>query len=225
MPFGTKSPSISGSTKMHSPRFIWLALPLLTRAICDCGFSVSGHGDEAQEVVFTDILETDFTTVKDISTDQEWIRQQFRVSPDEGRGEFGKAFMTVNVDTRPEESNEDGALESDRSLSLHVGKDLDRSAVPGAEIDSARLDLHWGSYRAALRTTKVNGTCAAFFWVRLVQSVFSISDLSAEKPDRACYCDEAYETDHADQSISTIHKRSTLNSFHASLNRPKDFIP
>lgn len=46
--------------------------------------------------------------------------------------------------------------------------------VPVAEMDSARTDLLWGSYRAAIKLTLVPGTCSSFFWVRT--STWSSSD-------------------------------------------------
>ncbi|KAK3692663.1 concanavalin A-like lectin/glucanase domain-containing protein [Podospora appendiculata] len=36
--------------------------------------------------------------------------------------------------------------------------------VSGAEVDSSRLDLSYGTFRALMKMSSVPGTCAAFFW-------------------------------------------------------------
>lgn len=43
--------------------------------------------------------------------------------------------------------------------------------VDMGQIDSARMDLLWGSYRASLKLPAINGTCSAFFWVCSITSV------------------------------------------------------
>ncbi|KAH6850124.1 glycoside hydrolase family 16 protein [Chaetomium sp. MPI-CAGE-AT-0009] len=36
--------------------------------------------------------------------------------------------------------------------------------VSVAELDTERLDLWWGTFRAMMKVSRVGGTCAAFFW-------------------------------------------------------------
>ncbi|KAL2164094.1 hypothetical protein VTH06DRAFT_3308 [Thermothelomyces fergusii] len=36
--------------------------------------------------------------------------------------------------------------------------------VPVAELDTRRLDMMWGTFRAMMKVSPVAGTCAAFFW-------------------------------------------------------------
>ena len=113
-----------------------------------------------------DLLETDFTHVKDISQNPDWIRQQFNVTAEIGRGEYGKSFMPENVESRPVNQINTKAVPPEvPGLDLIVGTGKGNNAVPAGEIDTKRLDLHWGSYRAGMKLTNVNGTCAAFFWV------------------------------------------------------------
>jgi hypothetical protein len=149
--------------------FQWMLLsllPCLARGICDCGFSALNPDNPEELFIFTDMIETDFTLGDEAFNSQEWVRQEFNVSAKTGRGKYGKVFVPTNVKSHSERRGEDGLFQGEEALGLRVGElPQDDNAVPAAELDSARLDLHWGSYRAALKATSVNGTCAAFFWV------------------------------------------------------------
>ncbi|KAF4984923.1 hypothetical protein FDECE_16975 [Fusarium decemcellulare] len=112
-----------------------------------------------EPTVFMDRLETSFNQACDISRNRDWVRQQFTVSAESGRGDYGKAFTPKNVRacmTTPSDA--------DSGLALRVGSIIDDGTVSAGEVDTARLDLHWGSFRAGIKLTAENGTCAAFFW-------------------------------------------------------------
>lgn len=149
-----------------SLRFLLLALAArLVSSLCECGYTVNLPNGQ-QSSVFMDLLETDFTHVKDISQNPDWVRQQFNVTAEVGRGEYGKSFAPENVASWPvNKVDADAVPPRAAGLELVVGRVMGNGAVPAAEIDSKRLDLHWGSYRAGMKLTGVNGTCAAFFWV------------------------------------------------------------
>jgi hypothetical protein len=132
-------------------------------ARCECGYSIADPDNDASTLVFTDMLETDFTKLDNITLSRHWERMEFNVSAEDGRGKYGKRFMRDNIDTQLSRFEEDGS--DDAGLGLRVGGELTDEAVPVAELDSYRSDLRWGSYRAGMKTTGVNGTCAAFFWV------------------------------------------------------------
>ncbi|KAF7537458.1 hypothetical protein G7Z17_g12846 [Cylindrodendrum hubeiense] len=144
----------------------WLILLLtcglrLVSSRCECGYTARSSGTE-EPMTFMNLLETDFTRINDPSGNSNWVRQQFNVSAENGRGAYAKAFMPTNIIALPTE----GETRSGRGsgLGLRVGSVIGDDAVPAAEIDTARLDLHWGSYRAGMKLTATNGTCAAFFW-------------------------------------------------------------
>ncbi|KAH7127703.1 glycoside hydrolase family 16 protein [Dactylonectria macrodidyma] len=142
--------------------FLWLISGvLLVSSRCECGYTSKAQGSDVP-MVFMDLLETDFTRIKDLSENPGWVRQQFNVSAENGRGAYGKAFTPSNIITL----SMDGEAGSGRrpGLGLRVGSAIQDDAVPVAEIDTARRDLHWGSYRAGMKLTATNGTCAAFFW-------------------------------------------------------------
>ncbi|PHH84970.1 hypothetical protein CDD83_1103 [Cordyceps sp. RAO-2017] len=105
-------------------------------------------------------VETDFTKTGDVLDERDWVRQQFNVSAKAGRGRYGKTFSVSNIS--PHGSARLGVAE--QGIELRVNGAPKNDAVPGAEMDSARVDMHWGSYRAGLKLTAVRGTCAAFFW-------------------------------------------------------------
>lgn len=151
-------------------RLAWLLSMLagLARANCECGFSVTDRGNETDSWVFAEMLEVDFSTVQNMTNATGWIRQEYNVSAEDGRGEYGKAFMANNAEPMVN-AGASGDKTSDGLdrvvLGLRVNGSLNNDAVPAAEIDSARLDLHWGSYRTGMKVAGNNGTCSAFFWV------------------------------------------------------------
>ncbi|KAH6890324.1 glycoside hydrolase family 16 protein [Thelonectria olida] len=140
---------------MYWPLFLLIAWTRLVSGRCECGYSV-GDSSSQEAVVFTDRLETDFSQVRDISESKQWVPQQFNISAESGRGKYGKSFMPSNVVT---DDSKRGT-----SLGLRVGSEVEDGAVSASEMDTARRDLHYGSYRAGMKLTAVNGTCAAFFW-------------------------------------------------------------
>ena len=78
--------------------------------------------------------------------------------------------MTNNVITNPLTSKDawsgTGRQGDDAGLRLLVKGGIPESGfVPSAEINSERADMRYGSFRAGMKVTGVNGTCAAFFWV------------------------------------------------------------
>ena len=135
----------------------------VSAAACTCGYQVgSANGDNW---LFTEVIETDFTKLKSITTAKDWQRQEFNVSAEAGRGKYSKWFTPKNVVVGPGVANK-GASGKQAGVELSVGGTIVNDAVPVAEMDSARQDLLWGSFRAGMKLTPVKGTCAAFFWVR-----------------------------------------------------------
>ena len=125
---------------------------------CSCGYSVPYTGQTPDKMVFTDSLKTDFTKIAEMGQADDWIRQECNVTAAEGRGDYGKTFRVENVFTSPESSHDTG-------LTLRVGAGVVDGAISAAELDTARLDMYHGSFRAAMKIPQVKGTCAAFFWV------------------------------------------------------------
>ncbi|CEJ81362.1 hypothetical protein VHEMI01493 [[Torrubiella] hemipterigena] len=132
---------------------IYLSLWPCIEATCECGFRVP-DGQSQDLSTFMYALETNFVSMKLIDADKDWIRQEFNVTAQAGRGRYGKTFTPDNV-----------VATHGKGLQLQVDSQLKFNSVLAAEVDTSRLDLLWGSYRAGMRLTAIPGTCAAFFWV------------------------------------------------------------
>lgn len=158
-------------------------------ADCECGYlssvgvGVGGDDDgnvaDGTAALFTDLLETDFTRVRRIADDPDWIRQAFNLTSERARGDYGEMFAVDNVFTYhgdrggggagggEEEEEEEGWGGDDESsgLKLVVRSEIVDGMVPVAEIDTRRLDIFRGTFRASMKLSAIPGTCAAFFWV------------------------------------------------------------
>lgn len=135
-------------------------------ADCECGYNVNLIHDE-KEVVFTDLLESDFTKLKDISVDTDWVVQEWQVDAKASNGPYGRKTQRRNVVSNPidgdSEKTVNGDPAEDAGLNLFV-RPVEDDLVPVSEVDTARTDILYGSMRASIKATGVNGTCGAFFW-------------------------------------------------------------
>ncbi|KAK3295531.1 concanavalin A-like lectin/glucanase domain-containing protein [Chaetomium fimeti] len=157
---------------LHLPPSAWEVFPS-ARADCECGYlAPSAAANGFRPALFTDLLETDFTrlarTAADNDDDDEegdgddddiwtsgttgWARQAFNMSRARARGEYGEMFAVGNVGV------------GEAGLGLVVRSEVVDGMVSVAELDTERLDLRWGTFRAMMKVSRVRGTCAAFFW-------------------------------------------------------------
>jgi len=144
-----------------------VSLATIVSADCECGYATT---IDDKHYTFTDLIETDFAHLSDISTNTDWIRQAFNITSDKARGSFGEMFAVQNIYTNPNPSNvrvEDGNGSDGQpaGLQLIVKAAQVEDMVPVAEIDTNRTDVIFGSFRTGLKLTDVPGTCSAFFWV------------------------------------------------------------
>lgn len=127
---------------------------VLIHADCECGYSAaigntSADAQQGQEAfVFTDLIEAFFPNISDVSRNTDWVRQEWNTSAAQARGTYGQMFAVDNVETR---EGVDGLQITVRSASVE-------GMLSGGEIDSARLDVSYGSFRSSLRLTDVAGT-------------------------------------------------------------------
>lgn len=158
---------ITSMSVMHwALAFSLLMVPRIALAICTCGYLMTDGQPENNSILFTDKLETDFGSMKDLSQASEWTKQQFNVSAVAGRGTYGKTFLPENVFLLPEPQDVQGDVNEPRGIALRVGSQITSlNAISAAEVDTSRRDMFWGSYRATMKLSRVSGTCAAFFWV------------------------------------------------------------
>lgn len=135
----------------------------IVNANCECGYRVSS-------TLYTELLETDFIHLTDITADTDWIPQNYTVSAEAARGPYGKNATLGNVIANPLENKYDsignGILGGDGGLQLWVRGGVPKNGlVPIAEISSARQDILYGSFRVGIKMVDVPGTCGALFWV------------------------------------------------------------
>lgn len=151
-------------------------LPSLVRSDCECGYVVNG-------TLYTDLLESDFLHA--VNETGDWRAQEYTVSPEESRGPYGKHASLDNVVSNPTKNkydwSGDGPKGGDAGVQLIVRGGIPQDKlIPVAELVSVREDLYYGSYRAAMKLTGINGTCGAFFWV--CQAPWSRTTSTGEAP-------------------------------------------
>lgn len=135
----------------------------LVQADCECGYTVNS-------ALYTDIIETDFLHLANITNDTDWQPQNYTVTPELARGPFGKNASISNVVANPLKSQYDwagdGVNGGDAGLQLFVRGGVPQDGlIPMAELATARTDMLYGSFRAGMKVTGTPGTCGAFFWV------------------------------------------------------------
>lgn len=97
----------------------------------------------------------------------DWVRQVWDI-PAVGTAGWGRNMTLENIITNPLASDvgAQGVNGGDPGLELRVSAgELKGGSVKGAEIASARRDMLYGSFRAGMKYTGLNGTCGAFFFV------------------------------------------------------------
>lgn len=161
-----------------------LYLPSPTSAACECGYALPSNASPPQ-TFYTDLLETDFLHLKNLSTNTDWSPQNYTVTPAAARGPWGKNASLSNILTNPLASKYDwGSDDVLGGLELYVtgvGNEGAGGLVGMAELSSVREDMLYGSFRASVMFTGERGTCGAWFWVRLLLSI-SLYPLTPRTP-------------------------------------------
>lgn len=122
-------------------------------AKCECGYSVKG-------TTYTDAFETDFFRLENIQDDPNW---QISAWP-QARQPYAMSYEKQNVIANPMTGSSAGG--GDPGLQMVVrGPTQQGSAVSTAELKTIREDMHYGSYRVALKYSQEPGTCGSMFWV------------------------------------------------------------
>jgi len=79
----------------------FLAAP--SAADCECGYTAAIGAPDMQTstFLFTDIIESDFLHIKNVSLDTDWRRQSFAVTPEAGRGPYGMCNHLLQLPISP----------------------------------------------------------------------------------------------------------------------------
>lgn len=147
-------------------------LPLLTRATanadCECGYSTPKLDFDENDIVWTELSESNFLTIQDVHADKDWRVQRYFLEPRPG-APYGRNCTDANVVSNPVPDNNtlegDGQLGGDPGLQLWVRSGVVNGYVPSGEVKTTRTDMLYGSFRIGAKLTPVNGTCSAMFTV------------------------------------------------------------
>ena len=112
---------------------------------------------------YTDAFEADFFHLDDISNDSNWEISNY---PNPQKP-YSLKYQKQNVISNPMIGSSGQTVNGgDPGLQLVVrGPTQYGSSVNTAELITTRTDMHYGSYRAAIKYTKEPGTCGSMFWV------------------------------------------------------------
>jgi hypothetical protein len=161
-------------------------------AKCACGYTVNSTGD-ANHALFTDLLETDFLHLQDITYNETystgWIPQNYNTTALEDQGSYGMAKEDRNVVPNFIKKQYNwagsGVKGAEPGLQLWVRNQPIGSGenrfIESAELVSERDDILYGSFRIAMKTTAVNGTCSAFFVYKNDSQEIDLEILSSEQ--------------------------------------------
>lgn len=174
---------------------LFASLCAVANAGCDCGYTVENTSSHEISMPFTSLIETDFLHLPNMTStyQTDWLPQNYTITPELARGPYGKNASTSNVVTNPLKSKYDwagnGVVGGDAGLQLIArGQTGPKGGLVGmAEIVSNRSDILYGSFRAGIRTTGVNGTCGAFFWVSMLLCPSHTQDSCHGLALLACY--------------------------------------
>lgn len=119
--------------------------------------------------MFTDLLESNFLTIRDVHYNTDWKIQKYYNAP---KPLYGRNCTAENVVSNPVADNSTldapGTLGGPAGLQLWVrGGIPTNKLIPSGEVKSARTDMLYGSFRIGARVTPTSGTCSAMFTVSL----------------------------------------------------------
>ena len=164
-----------------SRKALWqdIYTPCLVLADCECGYSVNAT-NSPEYGVYTEVLESDFFHLKDITKNTDWITNVYTTNPD-AANPYGQNASAANLIDNYIPTNYaysgPGVLGGDPGLQLYVRGGVPTDGhVPTSETVSSRTDMLYGSFRAAMKLTPQPGTCSSFFWVRVTSSRHLLHD-------------------------------------------------
>ncbi|KAK5019954.1 hypothetical protein BJ546DRAFT_1059727 [Cryomyces antarcticus] len=137
-----------------------LGLASYVSASCECGYIQDGS------TVWTDALVTDFTAVTDASKMNDWVAQTWTSAQDRTTAPYGRARELRNVVPNPASTSKKATADdgSTAGLNLFVRSQLEagNTLVPVSEINSARKDIMYGSFRAVISSGASTNPSSAY---------------------------------------------------------------
>ncbi|KAL8733187.1 MAG: hypothetical protein Q9181_003670 [Wetmoreana brouardii] len=138
-------------------------------AKCECGYAVKDEG------IYTDAFEADFLHQSNIGNDDNWEISGYSIPFQPYTMQYEKGNVIPNP------LNASSPAGGDPGLQLVVrGPTPQGSPVRTAELITKRTDMHYGSYRTAIKYTREPGTCGSMFWWKNATKEIDIELLSYE---------------------------------------------
>ncbi|KAJ4334774.1 hypothetical protein N0V87_006578 [Didymella glomerata] len=163
-------------------------------ADCECGYRVPSSGNPQEPtkyLLFTDSIQTDFRGMTSLNDSSDWKIKDLRLEYVPNKSRFGRIVEDRNVIfnpavdplVTPDGPSQQGA-DVDAGLQLIVRSELvEDNLVSTGQIQSIREDVRFGSFRAYMKSTPINGTCAASFWYHNDSQEIDIELLSRQRED------------------------------------------
>ncbi|KUJ09920.1 glycoside hydrolase family 16 protein [Mollisia scopiformis] len=178
-------------------------------AFCECGYatSISVNGT-LTSYVFTDLIESDFVHIQDVASDTDWSRQNYSVTALAARGPYGMQFSLDNIVSNPLPNastwSGPGTKGADPGVQLQVSGGVPKDGyIVGAQMNSNRQDLRYGTFRALMKLPSVNGTCSSFFWYFNNSQEIDMELLSSEFQPNP---NNTYLINLVDQSLASVQR-------------------
>ncbi|KAE8442007.1 hypothetical protein EG329_003943 [Mollisiaceae sp. DMI_Dod_QoI] len=174
---------------------------------CECGYATSvSVGGAVTSYVFTDLIESDFLHVPNVAYDTDWSRQNYSVSAADARGPYGMQYSLDNIISNPMPNNSawsgPGKIGPEPGVQLIVNGGIPADGyIVGAQMNSVRQDLRYGTYRALMKLPSVSGTCGAFFWYFNNSQELDMELLSSQFQPNA---NNTYLINLVDQSLASV---------------------
>ncbi|KAF3031289.1 hypothetical protein E8E12_001111 [Didymella heteroderae] len=148
-----------------------------------------------------------------LDNSRDWKIKNLRLDYNPGNGRFGRIVEERNVILNPARDPSvapDGpslqGTDIDAGLQLIVRSELaEGNLVSSGQIQSIREDVRFGSFRAYMRSTPIDGTCAASFWYHNDSQEIDIELLSRQR-----------EGDRQPINLSVHSNESVANNYDAT---------
>ncbi|KAJ4319041.1 hypothetical protein N0V94_004092 [Neodidymelliopsis sp. IMI 364377] len=207
---------------------ISIFFPSLSNADCECGYRISYRGNssaQARTLFFTDAVQVNFRTLSTLEDSHDWKIKTYRREYVPNSDRYGKLVEAKNIVPNPLQNTSAGwSSPSLQGANVAAGLQLivraaltPENLVSTAQIESVRDDIRFGSFRAYVKSTPVNGTCAASFWYHNDSSEIDMELLSQRQLNPSFPINLSV---HSDASVENgFDARNTLGFIDGQLER------
>ena len=150
--------------------FILFVLMFRSSADCECGYRISSHSSQIASLLFTEAVQTEFRELSSLDDSEDWKIKQLRLDAVPDMDRLGRIVEDKNI------------ILNATVLQLIVRSTLiEGNLVSTDQIQSTREDIRFGSFRAYMKTSPINGTCATSLWYHNYTQEIDIELLSRQQ--------------------------------------------